>query len=76
MEKEGDLISCTNCPEEPGRFCTPYIGGKTRLVFRPLPVPVGLKKYYEGYKSPESINDCPIRQKAAINNGIPTNATS
>ena len=69
MERESDLISCTNCPEEPGRFCTPYKGGKARLVFRPSLTSAG-PRYREGYSSPGSISACPVRQKVVKDSGI------
>ncbi len=64
MERRTDLIYCNKCPEEQERFCIPYVGN-TRLVFNPLPVPIGLRKYKEGIRRFESIEDCPFRQKLA-----------
>lgn len=58
MESERKLNTCDNCPEKPGRFCTSYRNGKSRLVYDPLPDPKGRLRYDEPYERSESIQDC------------------
>ena len=76
MERKSKPINCIDCPEKPGRFCVPYIGGQDRLVFNPLPDPEGLRKYYEGYKSPGSIENCLSYKKMVERRGYKAQVTS